>query len=287
MVDNKSSISSGNSSFEVKILSLSLVRPALEQPRKYFDEDKLRKLASSIKEKGLIHPIVVRKKGDYYEIVAGERRYIASQMAGLQEVPVIILDVDDKEAMEIALVENELREDLNPIEKAEAVQRMIKMYNMTQDEAGEILGVDRSTISNLLRLLKLPESIKRMLREGEITEGHARCLVNLPEEIAVRLAKLYADRSVRELERAVKRYKQNNNRKVKALNSYSCYEEEFKKLGLDAKISKKKSAVELRLKFKNDVQFKGFVKFLKNLLVGSGVVGSGDGDDKLFPIEHS
>lgn len=162
-------------------LPLALIRPNPEQPRKHFDPESLAELAASIKQKGLLQPLLVRPKGDLYELVAGERRYRAAQEAGLSEVPVIIRDLSEREVLEVALIENLQREDLNPLEEALGYQRLIEM-GASQEEVAMAVGKARATVSNALRLLQLPPAALEALRNGQITAGHARALLMLPEE---------------------------------------------------------------------------------------------------------
>ncbi len=153
-----------------------------DQPRKSFDEGSLAELSASIKEKGVIQPILVEKKGDSYIIIAGERRYRASKMAGLATVPVIVRDFSDNEKLEIALIENIQREDLNPIEEARAYHDLMARANFNQEEVALKVGKNRSTVANSLRLLKLPEDIQKSLSEGLISAGHARAILSFDTE---------------------------------------------------------------------------------------------------------
>jgi ParB family chromosome partitioning protein len=161
------------------------IRPNRSQPRKTFSNEKLEELAASIREKGIIQPLVVRKKTDHYELIAGERRWRASQKAGLREVPVVIQDVSDDTALEMALIENIQREDLNAVEEAEAYQALLDNFGLSQEELARRVGKERSTVANSLRLLKLPADIKRDVAEDRLTMGHARALLALdsPEEM--------------------------------------------------------------------------------------------------------
>jgi ParB family chromosome partitioning protein len=155
------------------------IKPHRGQPRKTFSPEKLEELASSIREKGIIQPLVVRKKTDHYELIAGERRWRAAQKAGLREVPVVIQDVSDDTALEMALIENIQREDLNAVEEAEAYHALQEQFELSQEELAKRVGKDRSTVANALRLLKLPLDIKKDIIEERLTMGHARCLLSL------------------------------------------------------------------------------------------------------------
>ena len=160
---------------------LSQVEPNREQPRKMFDEDALIELSESIKQYGVLQPLLVQKKDNYYEIIAGERRWRAAKLAGVKEVPVIIKDYSDQEVMEIALIENIQREDLNPIEEAQAYQRLIKDYRLKQDEVAEKVSKSRAAITNSLRLLKLDSRVQEMVMEGKLSNGHARTIIGIED----------------------------------------------------------------------------------------------------------
>ena len=185
-------------------IPLTEIRSNPYQPRKEFDEQSLREFADSIKEHGVIQPIIVKKSIKGYEIIAGERRTRASKMAGKETIPAIIRDFTDQEMMEIALIENIQREDLNPIEEAEALAKIIESNNMTQEEAAKKFGKSRSYITNILGLLSLPEKTKKYVREGKISMGHARVLSKLSDEEQINsLADLIIEEglSVRETEK--------------------------------------------------------------------------------------
>jgi ParB family chromosome partitioning protein len=176
------------------------------QPRKNFNQELLNELSESIKEQGIIQPILVRKKSeDKYEIVAGERRWRAAQLAKIHEVPVIILNIDDKKSLEFAILENIQRSDLNGIEEALGYDNLVKKFGYSQETLSKILGKSRSHIANTLRLAGLPEEIKKMISDGLLTSGHARCLVNVPDNI--KLAKIIVNKnlSVRQAEFLVKK----------------------------------------------------------------------------------
>ena len=191
---------------EVRIKITSIV-PNKDQPRKNFDKEKLEELAASIKEQGVLTPLIVRKLGENYEIIAGERRWRASQAAGLKEVPVVVRDYDDRQTAEIALIENLQREDLNAIEEARAYAMLMEDYGLTQDEVGRRVSKNRSTITNALRLLKLVPEVQQMVVDGFLSGGHARTILALEDETK---QKALADEvvqnrlSVREVEKRVK-----------------------------------------------------------------------------------
>jgi len=206
-------VKSGDGVANVKI---NKVEPNRSQPRKVFDEAALNELADSIKNYGIIQPIVVQKKDDYYEIIAGERRWRAAKLAKLKEVPVVIKDFSEQEIVEIALIENIQREDLNPVEEAQAYKRLLDEYNLKQDELAERVSKNRTTITNSLRLLKLSDKVQKLLISGELSSGHGRCLVSVEDkkkqyELALKIIK--EKLSVRETENLVKNL--NNKKAVK------------------------------------------------------------------------
>jgi len=191
-----------------KLIPVGEITPNPTQPRFAVKEDTLMDLAASIREKGVLQPLLLRRNGSGYEIIAGERRFRAAVMAGLREIPAIIKDVDEKEAVELALIENLQREDLNPIEIATVYERFIEDFGYTQEELAKKIGIDRATISNFVRLLKLPEWITQLIRAGKLTQGHARSLITLKSETEQRkfVEKIIKENvSVRELEREVKK----------------------------------------------------------------------------------
>ena len=177
------------------------------QPRKTFDFNSLRELSESIRTSGVIQPIIVRREGDGYQLIAGERRWRAARQAGLQRVPAIVREATDAQSLELALIENLLREDLNPIEEADAYRKLLAQFGWTQDELAQRVGRDRSTIANCLRLLRLPEVIQADLRAGHLTMGHAIALLALPtesEQLRLREQILAHDWSVRTTEDSVR-----------------------------------------------------------------------------------
>jgi ParB family chromosome partitioning protein len=189
-------------------VDIDLLRPNRFQPRAGIDEGRIEELARSIKSTGLIQPIVVRKADDGYEIIAGERRWRASQRAGLLKVPVVVRDMPEDRLLAAALIENVQREDLNPLEEAQAYRRLADDYHLTQDQISEAVGKDRSTIANFMRLLKLPREVREDLGAGTLSMGHARALLSLPDENAqLRVSREVVSRnlSVRETESIVKK----------------------------------------------------------------------------------
>lgn len=204
-------ISTANEETNTGVVELRIneIEPNAGQPRKKFDDEKLLQLSDSIKQHGIVQPIIVRKEDNIYKIVAGERRWRAARLAGLTSVPVIIKDVNNKQVMEMALIENIQREDLNPIEEAEAYERLLNEYDLTQEELSKSIGKNRSTIANILRLLSLCEEIKEFVISGEISSGHARALLTISDKkVQEKLCKEIIDKnlSVRETENLVKRF---------------------------------------------------------------------------------
>lgn len=188
-------------------LRLSMIEPNRSQPRQNFDEEMMKELADSIRQYGVLQPLLVQKKDDHYEIIAGERRWRAAQMAGLSEVPVVIREYDKQQTMEIALIENVQRADLNPIEEAQAYQRLIREYGLTQEEIAERVSKNRATITNSMRLLKLDERVQQMLVENQISSGHARAILGIEDgDSQVLAAKkiVQENLSVRDVEKLVK-----------------------------------------------------------------------------------
>ena len=189
-------------------VKITQIEPNKSQPRKQFDEDALQELADSIKQYGVLEPLIVTKKGKFYEIIAGERRWRAARLAGVKEVPVVIREYTDREIMEISLIENIQREDLNPIEEAQAYESLINEYSLTQEEVAEKVSKNRSTIANSLRLLKLCDEVRQMIIEDKLTTGHARALIPIEDaELQTEAANFIFDNklSVRDTEIYIKK----------------------------------------------------------------------------------
>ena len=189
-------------------VKITQIEPNKSQPRKQFDEDALQELADSIKQYGVLEPLIVTKKGKFYEIIAGERRWRAARLAGVKEVPVVIREYTDREIMEISLIENIQREDLNPIEEALAYESLINEYSLTQEEVAEKVSKNRSTIANSLRLLKLCDEVRQMIIEDKLTTGHARALIPIEDaELQTEAANFIFDNklSVRDTEIYIKK----------------------------------------------------------------------------------
>lgn len=188
-------------------ISMNLIKANESQPRKNFDEEKIEQLAASIKEHGVVQPIVLRKDKDTYIIVAGERRWRAAKSIGLKEIPAVIMELSDKQVLEISLIENIQREDLNPIEEALAYKKLIEEFNLTQEELGNRIGKSRTAVTNILRLLNLDDRVQEYLIDGVITEGHGRALLAVPDkDTQFILAQTIIDESlnVRDTEKLIK-----------------------------------------------------------------------------------
>lgn len=229
------------------ILKINEVEPNKNQPRKNFNEDSLLELSESIKLHGIVQPLVVSKQKDYYEIIAGERRWRAAKLAGLKEVPVVIKDYTPQEIMEVALIENIQREDLNPVEEAKAYQGLIKEYNLKQDEVAEKVSKSRTAITNSLRLLKLDDRVLDMLVDENISSGHARALLGLSDkeqQYSVAMKIFDEKLSVRETEKLVKNInvptKMKPKKELKNDFVYRDLEEKLKqKIGTKVRINRK------------------------------------------------
>lgn len=260
------------------LVKITKVEPNREQPRKNFDEDSLHELADSIKQYGLLQPILVQDRKDYYEIIAGERRWRAAKIAGLKEVPVIIKNYTEQEIMEISLIENIQREDLNPIEEALAYKRLIEEFNLKQDELAERVSKSRTAIANSMRLLRLCDFVRQMIIDEKLTTGHARALISIEnEDEQKRIAEKIFDEklSVREVEKIVKQVlnpaekkpeKQSVPESIKYI--YEDIENKLKdKLGRKAAIntSGKNGTGKIELEFYSNDDFERLTQALLNL----------------------
>ena len=242
-LEEEISLTENHSGSTPSMIDVSLIKPSRFQPRTEFDEEALKALSQSIKDKGVLQPLLVRKTDNGYELIAGERRWRAAQLAGLNKVPVIEKELKDQEALEVALVENLLRENLSAIEEAEALQRLMDEFSHTQEALSQVIGKSRSYIANTLRLLNLPESIKNFVKEGKLTAGHARQLIGLDnaEQLAEQIIK--KDMSVRQVEELVAKQKTNKPEQKKKTISEDVADIEKslnKTLGLRIKISPSK-----------------------------------------------
>jgi ParB family chromosome partitioning protein len=244
--------------YEGNVFSCPLERivPRRDQPRQHFDDAALEELAQSIREHGVIEPLVVRRKGpDEFEIIAGERRWRAAQRAGLREVMVVVRDVSTRDAYELALIENVQRADLDPIEFAEALERLVHEHSYTQETLAQRLGKDRSTIANALRLLRLPKAVRERVVHGDLSEGHARALLGAPDEDAI---EALADKvvkghlSVRQTESLVRGAKSKANGKTPKQKSANVRDIEVRlerKLGTRVEVRDREGSGEIALKY--------------------------------------
>jgi len=240
------------------------------QPRKHFSKESLEELSNSIKEQGVIQPIIVRPEkssNNKYEIIAGERRWLASQTAGLHEVPVVILEVDDVKSLEFAIIENVQRQDLNPIEEARGYQKLVDDHSYNQDKLAKFIGKSRSYIANLLRLLSLPEDILLMIEKGELSSGHARSLIGLNNAIVIAKKIVQKKMSVRQAEILARTYK---NKKIKLVykkdtNILELQKTLEEKTGLGVSINNKKNnSGTISFDYKDLQQLDTIIKAIKN-----------------------
>ncbi len=250
------------------LVDINLLFPSPFQPRKDFDIQALNSLVDSIREKGILQPLLVRKNGDKFEIIAGERRYRAAKIAGINMLPVIIKDIDDKEALEIALIENIMRENLSPIEEAEGYARLMNEFSHTQEALSQVIGKSRSQVANTLRLLNLPDSVKQMLRENKLSAGHAKMLVGLDnaEELAQKIVN--DGLSVRQIEKLVAKQKNPTpSKKISSIKSPEFFELEqdlYKSCGLQVKICpSKKGSGSVSIKYDSIAQLEKIVELLE------------------------
>ena len=241
------------------VISLNLIKSNDKQPRKSFDDEKIAELAQSIKEHGIIQPIILNKQDDHYIIVAGERRWRASKLLGLKEVPAIVMDLSDKDILEISLIENIQRQDLNPIEEALAYQKLLSDFNLTQEELSKRVGKSRVAISNTIRLTALCDTVKQYLIDEVITEGHGRVLLAIEDnKLQCEIAQKVIDEklSVRELERLVKTIKSNKKviEKTREINPY--YKDVTERLqnyfGTKVNISNKNNKGKIEIEYYSD-----------------------------------
>ncbi|MBD5464855.1 MAG: ParB/RepB/Spo0J family partition protein [Lachnospiraceae bacterium] len=255
------------------LVKITMVEPNRDQPRKKFDEDALLELSESIKQFGLLQPILVQDKKDHYEIIAGERRWRASKLAGLKEVPVIIKDLTDQEIVEISLIENIQREDLNPIEEALAYKRLLNEFHLKQDEVAERVSKSRTAVTNSMRLLKLSEDVQQMVIDEMISTGHARALLAIEdlEKQYVYAQKIFDEKlSVRETEKLMKNLdKPVKQKKEKSKNLDFIYQdiEEQLKTSLGTKVSvssKENGSGKIEIEFYSSEELDRLVDLLKN-----------------------
>ena len=262
----------GETKTEINInkLSISDLVSNKFQPRKFFDEDNLLDLTNSIKERGIIQPIIVRKSSDNnskYEIIAGERRWLAAQKAGLHEVPVVITEADDLKSLEFAIVENVQRKDLNPIEEAESYKKLIDDFSYDQEKVSKFIGKSRSHIANFLRLLSLPREVLNFIKSNELTVGHAKILVGLENAVFVAKKIIEKKLSVRQAENLVKIFKTRKFflKKPKDINLQSLENSIREKIGLNILIKNKKNNTgSLVLEYKDLDQLNKIIEIIKS-----------------------
>ena len=259
---------------DIREIKLTEIEPNKAQPRKSFDSEKLELLADSIKNHGIIQPIIVKKlDSGFYQIIAGERRWRAARLAGLKSIPVVIKDYDKKEVMEIALIENLQREDLNPMEESEGYKNLMDEFNLTQEEISERVGKSRSAIANSLRLLNLSDHLKEMLVDDKLSSGHARALLSLEDkQIQLKAAEKIIDEglSVRETEKLVKSLMQEKNEKsIKKIEEidhhYSDIENKLSQcLGTKVKIHNGKNKGKIEIEYYSHDDFDRLLAVLNN-----------------------
>jgi len=252
--------------------SINELSPNPNQPRKKFDEESISLLASSIKEKGVIQPLLVRKLNGTYQIVAGERRWRAAQKVGISKLPIIVMDLSDSESLELALIENLQRKDLNPIEEAEGYKQLIEKFELTHDQISKLTGRDRSTITNLLRLLKLPEIAKNELISESITSGHARALLKIEEHYLIIEAITQIKKqnlSVRQTERLVEKKPELNRGSQINKDQLSPYLKEIRDglvraLGTNVNIIDKKGKGRIEIEYYSVEELERLIALLKD-----------------------
>ena len=232
-----------NSALKNNKVSISSIVRNKFQPRKKFDKEQMQELTNSIKERGIIQPIIVRRHSDKYEIIAGERRWQAAQNAGLHEVPIVEIEADDLKSLEFAIVENVQRDDLNPIEEASGYKRLVDEFNYDQDKVAKFIGKSRAHIANCLRLLTLPEEVIKLIEDKKLSQGHAKVLVGLENSVLIAKKIVEKKLSVRQSESLVRIYKSPKKFKVIANDSnIKALEKSLQeKTGLQAKIHHKKN----------------------------------------------
>jgi ParB family chromosome partitioning protein len=254
-------------------LKINDVEPNNEQPRKHFNDEKLSQLSESIKQYGIVQPLIVKKEGNTYKIVAGERRWRAARLAGLQTVPVIIKDLTSKQVMEVALIENLQREDLNPIEEAEAYEKLISDFGMTQEEISVAVGKSRPAIANSVRLLSLQEKIKEKLIGGEITSGHARTLITIDDpELQLKIVDEIIKKglNVRDTELLVKKFTKKKENKIEKDENIDCQyrdiEEKFRGIfGTKVKILNKKNSGRIMIEYYSIDELDRLINIIENI----------------------
>ena len=256
----------------IKYIDINNIKPNANQPRKTFDEGKLEELADSIREHGLIQPLVVRKSTNGYEIVAGERRWRAARKIGIKKIPAIVRELSDEENMLLAIIENMQREDLDPIEEAEGISQMIETYGLSQEQVSKSLGKSRPYITNQLRLLKLPEEIRKMVSDGRLSSGHVRALITIDdEEKQIKLAVQAVEQglSVRQVEalaKANKNVKKSKTAKKKKSADVKRVEEDLKvALGTKVNLNQNGKKGKIEIEFYSKDELERLIELLKSL----------------------
>lgn len=257
----------------IEFIDINNIKPNENQPRKSFDDEKLQELANSIKEHGLIQPVILRQAEKGYEIVAGERRWRACRKAGLKEIPCMIKDLTDEQNMLVAIIENMQREDLNPIEEAEGLNQMISSFGMTQEEVSKSVGKSRPYITNSLRLLKLPQEVRNMVSEGKLTTGHARAIAGIgDQEKQIKLAEfvLQKELSVREIEKLIKEEhsskKKNPRRKAEKSADVKRVEEDLKHImGTKVNLNQSGRKGRIEIEYYSRDELERLIELLKTL----------------------
>ena len=251
---------------DIANIEIDSIVPCPFQPRTSFADEALVSLSESIKEKGILQPLLVRKRGSQYEIIAGERRWRAAQKAGLQKVPAIIKELSDQETLEVALIENLQRENLTPIEEAEGLNRLMKEYEYTQETLGKTIGKSRSYIANSLRLLALPEAVKEMLNSGALSAGHARALVGLPNAAEIAKKIISKNLNVRQTEQLIADIKNNKPKpeKITDRDLLQIIADLERKLSLKVKINAGKNGKgSVTLKYNNPAELSSILDILE------------------------
>ncbi len=251
----------------LRSLAIEKIHANKSQPRKHFDDAALEELANSLAEQGVLQPIVVRRKGEAYEIVAGERRWRAAQKAGLHEIPAVVKELSDTEALQVALVENVQRQDLDPLEEAEALSRLIRDHGMTQEQVAQAVGKNRATVANSLRMLNLPDGVLKLMAEGKLTPGHARALMTLGENAAIeKLAHSIVERgwSVREAEHQARAIVDANKKKAPKdgkTPAETAVEEKLQRaLGTKVRLHHRKGVGKLEISFGSFEELNGIIE---------------------------
>jgi ParB family chromosome partitioning protein len=262
----------GDKSTGARTLPVAWLQPGIYQPRRNFDEPSIAELAESIRERGILQPLLVRpvpEAKDLFEIIAGERRWRASQLAGLHEVPVIVRELTDREALEFGLIENVQRQDLSPLEEAEGYRRLMDEFRHTQDDLGKIVGKSRSHIANMMRLLTLPPAVKQMIEKGELSAGHARTLVTAKDSLQLALEIVKKGLNVRQAEALAKQLAENpqihkKKNAAAADANIAVLEKELERAtGLKTSIVTKGSAGTVTLHYQNLEQMDAIIKKLR------------------------